>query len=138
MRKSDGFTLIELVAILVIIGVLSLTLLSRSANQGMTDVLAGRDQLVAALFFAQQKAMTVSDPVAVIVGGNSIDVRVGGISVQGDSFNYPLLLPAQVSISAATINYLNRLGEVNATSLTLTHADGSNATVTVTGAGYAY
>lgn len=138
MRHQAGFTLIELVAVLVIIGVLSLTISSRYGEAGMAQVMAGRDQVVAALFFAQQKAMAVSAPVTFIAAGNTIDVQVSGVSVQGDSFQFPLALPAQVTISAATLNYLNRLGEVNASSMTLSHADGSSATVTVTGSGYAY
>lgn len=142
--KNRGFTLVELVAVMVITGILASVAISRSLPNTTFQLQAGRDLVVSALFLAQQKAMAQDDRVAVITSGSQIDVRVDsnqngsfevGESIRVGGTTYPLTLPGGVSLSAAQLQY-DQLGHT--TPRVLTVAKGSAAvTVTVSGAGYA-
>lgn len=59
MRRSDterGFTLIELIAVVILVSILAVNLSSRF-NFDYADLQATRDDIVAGLFYAQQVAM---------------------------------------------------------------------------------
>ena len=131
-----GFTLVELITVLLLVSIIGVTALSRFQNSDLQEVQASRDQLVAALFFAQQKAMDIRGSVQLITGGNVIDVTVDGVSTGGDSFLYPVELPSQISLTSRTFSY-NRLGETSASAILVSHSSGANATVLVASSGYA-
>lgn len=57
MRTSGGFTLIELVATIIVIGVLAVTVLPRFSDRSGVAEYALRDQLIALAQEAQQRAM---------------------------------------------------------------------------------
>ena len=57
MRTSSGFTLIELVATIIVIGVLAVTVLPRFSDRSGVAEYALRDQLIALAQEAQQRAM---------------------------------------------------------------------------------
>lgn len=137
MRQFLGFTLIELIAVLVLVGIVGVTVSTRFQDDDRFQVQASRDQLVAALFFAQQKALYRSGIVQLSTHDNTIDVTLDGASISADSLTFPMLLPAQISLTAADFIY-NRLGETSANSIAVQHASGALATVTVSDSGYAY
>lgn len=56
-NKSSGFTLIELVATIIVIGVLSVTVLPRFSDRSGMAEYALRDELVSLTQHAQQRAM---------------------------------------------------------------------------------
>lgn len=55
--SKTGFTLIELVAVIVLLGVLSVSVLPRFGDTNILDVYTAKDQIVAAIRLAQQQAM---------------------------------------------------------------------------------
>ena len=131
-RTNRGFTLVELITVMILIGIISVTLFSRLGSIASSRVQAGRDDLIAALFFAQQTAMARSG-VQCIIASNSLSVKENGANAKG----YPLALPTGVTATAANLSY-DKLGRTTATSIVLTGTDGSSATVKVEATGYAH
>ncbi len=129
-----GFTLIELIAVMVIVGVMSVTLFSKLGSINSTNAQAGRDDLIAALFFAQQTAMARSG-VQLVVTASSVSVTENLPPVTA-LLGYPLNFSSGVSATPITFSY-DKLGRTTAGIISLT-ASGGSATVTVEASGYAH
>lgn len=143
--KHRGFSLVELVTVIVILGVLSAVTATRLVPQSSVQVQASRDRLVAAFFMAQQKAMSQGDAVRLSTHADLIDIRVDddedGVFDANESLlsaasRYPVRVDDGVVLSTE-IFYFDRLGHTSAGTVTLTKKS-SSATVTVSGTGYAY
>ena len=143
--KPLGFTLVELVAVIVILGILSATVASRMMPSRIHQLQGARDIVIASLFNAQQKALAQKHTVQVITTATSVDIRVdsnnnGSFSVNESityaGTRYPLTIPSGVSLNSNTLTF-DRLGRTPATSLTLSKSGGS-VNLTITGMGYAY
>src|SRR5690606_41157052 len=98
-RAHQGFTLIELIAVMILVGIFSVALMSRMGRVNTAGVQAGRDSLIAAFFFAQQTAMAraaADNDIQLSISGNNINVTENGNSLMG----YPLLLSGGVTLTA--------------------------------------
>lgn len=142
MKKMHrGFTLIELVTVIVLVGVVSIALFSRLGSAGTAPVQSGRDDLIAALFFAQQQAMMRSD-ITLVLTANSVSVNENGIPIEVSSDFYPLTMPAGVTLTPATLTLTyDKLGRTAATDITLTgsgNSSGATANIRVEASGYAF
>ncbi|WP_331350860.1 type II secretion system protein [Cellvibrio sp. UBA7671] len=134
-----GFTLIELVTVMILVGILSITLFTRLGSAGTAAIQSGRDDLIAALFFAQQQAMMRSN-ISVVLTANSVSVNENNTPIAVSNDFYPLTMPAGVSLPALTLNY-DKLGRTTATQIVLTgsgNSSGVTATIQVDASGYAY
>jgi MSHA pilin protein MshC len=134
-----GFTLIELISVMILVGVLSVALFSRLGNVHSASVQSGRDDLIAALFFAQQQAMMRSN-ITLVVDANSISVNENNNPIKVAADHYPLAMPNGVSLSPITLAY-DKLGRTTATNITLTGSGNSSAVsaiVRVEASGYAF
>ncbi len=142
---EKGFTLIELIAIILLIGILGGVVASRSIPNTTLQLQAGRDETVSALFIAQSRAMAQADPVRVLISTTSIDIRQDhnqdatfsadeSLTVAG--VRYPLSFRGGVISSTHQLDY-DRLGQTAATVITLSKA-GKTVNVQVSGTGYAY
>lgn len=135
--RPSGFTLVELVVVLLLLALLGGMAAARYAGRADFDELAGADQVRAALRLAQTLAMSRTDANVSFQssGANpaSIDVRIGAASATG----YPLTL-ANLDVTDATIGF-NRLGQPSsAPSLTIT-GEGTPRTLCLDGeTGYAF
>ena len=139
-RRHSGFTLIELIAIIVILGVIGITISSRLPDGDIAAVQSSRDDLVAALFFAQQKAMAQSD-ISLQINTGSVTVARGGNDITIHQDAYPQLFASGVTASnSLSFNY-NKLGAIvgltEPEQVTL-QKGGTSATVTIEPSGYAY
>jgi len=143
-KIHQGFTLIELITVLVLMSVLGAYALPRLTDTGQQQVQSGRDDVVAALFSAQQLAMVRSSGVRLITSATQVDIRLdannNGIFLPAESLliagtQYPVDLPFGVTLSAATFDY-DRLGRTSAANLTIAKGSAS-ATITVSDSGYA-
>ncbi len=149
MRKAErksgittqrGFTIIELIAILILVGILAATGTSALLPSTSAQLQSSRDQVVAAFFSAQQLAMAQQASVQLIISvPNQIDVQQGGASVRAGGVGYPIFLLPNQTIDPQTFSF-DRLGQVAQSSnveLDLTQG-GSTVTITVTSTGYVY
>lgn len=138
-EKQNGFTLVELIAVLTILGVLSVVLIMRMDGVGASRVQAGRDDVIAALFFAQQLAMSESN-VRVLVSANSIDVQRNNVSVALDSNFYPLAMPNNLQLVSSSPQFTyDKLGRTSSGTIQVQTSDGRySATVRLEATGYAY
>ena len=138
MRKvSSGFTLIELVAVIIVLGVISVITGSRFYNQDLAIIQASRDDIIAALFFAQQTAMA-RDNIQLSITANTVNVTENGNPIRIHSDAYPLTLPSGVSVISTRPTYAyDKLGKTTPGSITVSR-DGVSATITVEASGYAH
>ncbi len=142
LRKCDerGFTLVELITVMILISIISVTLFSRLGSVNSANIQAGRDDLVAALFFAQQTAMARStgSNIQVVVNSNSVSVTENGTPLVISKQAYPLNFPSGVTASPAVTLSYDKLGRTTASTLTLSAAGGLSAIVIVEASGYAH
>ena len=134
--RQSGFTLIELVAVILILSVITAVTTSQFSNSSQFQAMTTRDDIVAGLFYAQQIAQaraSATNTVQFVSTGTSIDVREAGASINNGI--YPLALPGGFTLTNVTLGY-SKLGQTTATTLTLTDGD-SSATITISASGYA-
>lgn len=137
--KAQGFTLIELIAVIILISILSVSVAPKFLGDDMAQLQAGRDDLVAALFYAQQIAMardSAANPIQLATTANSVSVTENSTALLHAVTQYPLSLPSGVFLSPITTLNYDKLGQTTATIFTLTKGS-STATVTVSASGYA-
>lgn len=144
-KKNAGFTFVELVLVLLIVGILASTAASTLIPGKSFQLQATRDQVVMALVTGQQRAMSRLNAVAVIITASQIDIRED--TNANDSFadeaslfiggvQYPISLLASQTISNNTFEY-DRLGQTAGATLTLSQSS-ATVTITVTDSGYVY
>lgn len=143
-KNHQGFTLIELITVLVLMSVLGAYALPRMTDTGVQQVQTGRDDIVAALFSAQQLAMVRSSDIQLSTTATQVDIRLdtngNGIFLPAESVmvggvQYPVTLPFGVTVDVATFDF-DRLGRTAASTLTVAKGSAS-AIITVSSSGYA-
>lgn len=138
-NQTKGFSLIELITVMILVGIISISLFSRLGPVNTAAVQSGRDDLIAALFFAQQQAMMRSN-ISLVLTSNTISVKESGVAIKAGSDYYPLTVPVGVNLPALTLNY-DKLGRTSKTQIVLTgsgNSSGVTATIQVEASGYAY
>jgi MSHA pilin protein MshC len=137
-NKERGFSLIELITVMILVGVLSVSLFSRLGSSGTAAIQSGRDDVIAALFFAQQQAMMRSN-ITLVLTENTVSVNENGNPVSTNNL-YPLTMPKGVTLPVLTLTY-DKLGRTTATTITVTgsgNTSGTIASVKVEASGYAF
>lgn len=139
MKTERGFTLIELITVIILISIISVTLFSRLGSVNSANIQAGRDDLIAALFFAQQTAMARNN-IQLIITSSSVSVTENGTPIKVHAQGYPLNFPFGVTASPLTLTYdkLGRTGSATANTITLSGTGGLSASVTLEASGYAH
>lgn len=139
---SEGFTLIELIAVIVIVSVIGISVSSRFYSADASQVQTSRDDVIAALFFAQQVAMaraSNSNTVRFLFSSSQVSVEENGTPLNNGGVIYPLSLPANVSLSATRSGPydFDKLGRTRAAVLTLSSGS-SSSQIQLSASGYAY
>lgn len=68
MKKVYGFTIIELITVIILIGILAVNVLPKFDGTASYEAHSHRSQLIAALRLTQQRAMQQTDPNAISLG----------------------------------------------------------------------
>ena len=138
-RRERGFTLVELITVMILVGIISVTLLSRLGSVNSANIQAGRDDLIAALFFAQQTAMARSN-IQLIITASSVSVTENDVPIKVHAQGYPLAFPSGVTATPLTLTYdkLGRTGSTTANTIVLSAAGGLSASITLEASGYAH
>lgn len=140
VQFSRGFTLVELITVMILVGIVSVTLFSRVGGINTAAVQGGRDDVIAALFFAQQTAMARSN-IQVVVSATAISVTENGNPIVVGSDYYPLTMPTGITLSPSSTFSYDKLGRTTAGTITITgsgNTAGTTATIIVEATGYAH
>ena len=138
-RSERGFTLIELITVMILISIISVSLFSRLGSVSSANLQAGRDDLIAALFFAQQTAMARNN-IQLIITASSVSVTENGTPIKVHAQGYPLNFPSGVTATPLTLTYdrLGRTGSAAANTIVLSATGGLSASITLEASGYAH
>ncbi|AWP22228.1 hypothetical protein C4901_01735 [Acidiferrobacter sp. SPIII_3] len=136
-----GYTLLELVAILIIVGILAAVLAPRFIGTSGFTGQTTADKLLAAARYAETLAQNQGVTTSLAVGANSFSVTQNGVAVanptlQSASFVVPL--PAGVTITPQTTVNFVRPGIPSAAPTFTVAGAGFTARIYVTTTGYVY
>ena len=133
MRSSGGFSLVELIVVLVIAGILAAIAIPRLTD-AESKATAYAEQVIAVVRFAQRQAVAQHRSVFVCVQASAVSVGydaacTGAAAQSGAIVQIPqqLVAPGNVSLAASTTPFsFNALGQPNPI---------AGVTITLTGAG---
>jgi MSHA pilin protein MshC len=140
---SDGFTLIELVMVLVLVGILSIAIIPRFASKNAFDARGYFDQSISMVRYAQKLAIAQRRDVFVNVTGNSMclsyatettcaDVPVANQVINpADQAWFLKLAPSGMSFAAASSFSFNALGQPSSGQAINFTGDGVTTKITV-------
>lgn len=139
--REQGFTLVELVTTIVILGILAFFAMPRL---GVSDssLLTSRDAIIAAASHAQQIAMardSATSAITLVVSANAIEVQESGNAAVSPGADYPLTFPSGVNVTSGlgSLSYNKLGGTEHGSALTISLNNGQ-ASVTVEESGYAH
>ncbi len=137
---ARGFSLVELVAVIVIVGVLVITGSTRYSSDGI-QLIRAKSDVMAALRHARQIALARArndTQIVVIASSDSIDVQESAASIRFSDAEYPIRFPSSITLTQGRGRFVfDRLGNTRPDTIQLT--DGSTTEqITVAGSGYAY
>ena len=136
-----GFTLIELVLVMVILGTVAMMASSRFVGSDSFASMAAQDQLISAARYAQQIALVRGPTVntELVTTATNYQIEVDNNPIVLPSGNLTETFPDGSTVTAATILYTS-LGDVPAgpATLTITVPGEANRTVTIETTGYAH
>lgn len=137
--QHGGFTLVELITVIILLGIMSVTLFSRlGGSVTNANLQAGRDDLIAALFFAQQTAMARStNNIRVVLTTDKVSVTEDATPIVVHNKGYPLSFPYGVTATPASFTY-DKLGRTTGGTIILSGSSGQSASVIIETSGYAH
>jgi MSHA pilin protein MshC len=134
-RSVAGFTMVELMVTMIIVGILAVAVVPRFEALGAFDATGFRNQTIATLRFAQKTALAQRRAVCVMTTPTSVRLFVArnaednNACDDGIAFNLPYTTKAGKGLQERSFNYL-RHGETDqANDVILTLAEANNIVV---------
>lgn len=142
-RGVGGFTLVELIVILVIIGVLAVTAIPRFMDQSVFETRGFHDETQSLLRYAQKAAIAQRRSVCVTLTATGATMMIAGAAPPSTTCNTALAFPSAprggtgLSATVGGFTFLASGGTDKAANVTLSFSDGSGITVDAV-TGYVY
>lgn len=135
-RATAGFTLVELIAVIIILGILSVMVVSRYIDRGSVTPGSAQAQVVSAARHAQQLAMNNGGNVLFTTDNSAKQVV---ITHGGSGSPMTISLPGDINITAVNVSY-DALGNAlgGPFPLTLNITNGITRQVCIESTGYAH
>ena len=125
-RFAGGFTLVELVITMIIIGILAVVVLPRFADKSVFESRGFRDETVSLLRYAQKTAVAQRRTVCVAVNTTGIILTIDTTAVPDGTCDGPLTLPTTPrggsGLAGSNFNFLASGSTNGSGTLTLTLA----------------
>jgi MSHA pilin protein MshC len=146
MYITKGFTLLELVMVILIVSVLGIVAVPRLNNIGLFQAQGFADQFEQTLRYAQKSAIAHHRLVCVNISTNSVSLTVANLSTDSScSLNLilpernsnALSIPTGISISPTMSLTFNALGQANSY-VTFTVSNASHAIIVEQETGYVH
>lgn len=122
--KNSGFTLVELIVVILITGILSISIAPRFFGVSSYENRKATDELLSALRYSQQMAMNRGGDIHLVLTANNFTVQLSnGTNLRSPDGRIPYTktFPNSINVSPDTIRY-NALGQpVNAVGIPLTN-----------------
>jgi MSHA pilin protein MshC len=146
-RSVAGFTFVELVVVLVIVGVLAIFAIPRLVSQSSFDLAGYQQEFAAGLRYGQKYAFAAGCPVRVTIASGSFSLHHSSSCDAGDFASllphptqgggYTVPAPSGITLSpAGTFSFLGT-GEASTTvTITLTSSAGSRQVAIIGPTGY--
>ena len=147
IRKQRGFTLAELVAVMIIVAILAVATTSAFDRRSF-DAAGFADEVRAQIAYGQKVAVAARRTVTATIAGNTVSLTMcadfactGNVAVaspQGES-SFTRSAPSNVTISPDTIFVFNAQGAPSSGGALTVSGGGTNRTITVeAGTGYVH
>lgn len=127
-RTAAGFTLVELVMTMIVVGILAVAVLPRFADVGVFEARGLRDETLSLLRYAQKSAVAQRRAVCVTVNPTGISLNIDTATIPDGSCDGPLTLPVTprggsgLGSTHATFNFLASGAASDNVTLTITEA----------------
>ncbi len=115
-----GFTLVELITTLIIVGILAVAVVPRLMDRGIFDRRGFYDEVISTLRYAQKAAIAQHRFVCVAFGTNSVTLTYGVTSACGSALTSPvgqtpyvITAPGGVSLSGGAAFNFDALGRAS-------------------------
>jgi MSHA pilin protein MshC len=148
--NQRGFTLIELIMVMVIVGILAVVVAPRFFDANVFKSRGFADQVQASLRYAQKAAIAQHRNVCVAMTASDITLKIASVSGAASACDTNLVLPGQatnkistpstaITLSPATASFIfDALGKPNVAQNTITISGATNNIVVEAETGYVH